>query len=249
MLLPGPKGETIAEEQMCQQLAEALGLPNSAQQLLREAFSHPSYVREAGRSAYESNQRLEFLGDAIIDAVIADELYARFPEMTEGWLTRAKAAIVRTANLARVARELELGKYLLLGRGEENSGGRTKTSLLADVLEALVGAIYLSAGWAAAQKFVLGHLLDVINEVEDQSFQDAKTTLQELFQAHTQSTPQYVTVSSTGPPHAPVFEVEVGFGERVLGRGTGHNKQQAEQAAARAALAEQEQWIAELASD
>ncbi len=239
----------MPQYKLWQQLAEALDLPELAPDLLRQALSHPSYVREAGRSPHESNQRLEFLGDAILDAVVAQELYRRFPEMAEGWLTRAKAATVRTANLAKVARALDLGKYLLLGHGEEKSGGRSKTSVLADALEAVLGAIYLSAGWPAACRFVLTHLLDAINKVEGRTLQDAKTSLQELCQASTQSTPEYVTVSSTGPPHAPVFEVEVRFDQRVIGQGKGRSKQEAEQAAADAALAAKEQWLSGLTAN
>jgi len=229
----------MQDEKRWQQLAERLGLPELAPDLLRQALSHPSYVREAGDAAYLSNQRLEFLGDTVLDAIAADELYRRFPEMPEGWLTRAKAAIVRTANLANVARRLDLGKYLLLGHGEENSGGRTKTSLLADALEAILGAIYLAAGWAVVHEFVLDHFQEAFHDAEDRSLPDPKTALQEVLQAHTQDTPEYVTVSCSGPAHAPVFEVEVCFANQMLGRGSGRSKQEAEQAAARAALAEQ----------
>jgi len=119
-----------------QQLADELGITDLDIDLLEQALSHASYVREGGGAAYESNQRLEFLGDAVLDAIIAGELYQRFPQAGEGWLTRAKSAVVQTANLANVARKLRLGPYLRLGQSEENTGGRHKTSVLADTLEA-----------------------------------------------------------------------------------------------------------------
>ena len=239
----------MQDEKSWEQLAARLGLPELATDLLRQALSHPSYVREAGQAPYLSNQRLEFLGDTVLDAITAGELYQRFPEMPEGWLTRAKAAIVRTANLANVARRLNLGEYLLLGHGEENSSGRTKTSLLADALEAVIGAIYLSVGWAPVGKFVLDHFQEAFRDAEDRSLPDPKTALQEVLQARTQKTPEYVTVRCSGPAHAPVFEIEVCFADQVLGRGRGRNKQEAEQAAARDALAARDQWIAKLAPD
>ena len=231
------------------ELGTALGVGGLPPALLEQALSHASYVREAGRGHEESNQRLEFLGDAILDAVIAEELYRRFPLMAEGWLTRAKAAVVRTTNLSRVARHLALGPHLLLGKGEENSGGRRKTSVLADALEALVGAIYLALGWSAVRDFVRAHFLDVINEVEDQSLRDAKTSLQEFCQRLAQTTPEYCTVRSSGPAHAPVFGVEVQFDGRVIGRGEGRSKQEAEQVAARAALVNQAEWASPAQSD
>jgi len=127
-----------------QQLADELEITDLDIDLLKQALSHASYVREGGGAAYESNERLEFLGDAVLDAIVAGELYQRFPQADEGWLTRAKSAVVQTANLANVARSLKLGSYLQLGQSEENTGGRRKTSVLADSLEALLGAVYLS---------------------------------------------------------------------------------------------------------
>ncbi len=225
-----------------QQLADELGIADIDVDLLVQALSHASYVREGGGAAYESNQRLEFLGDAVLDAIIAGELYQRFPQASEGWLTRAKSAVVQAANLADVARKLRLGRYLRLGQSEENTGGRHKTSVLADSLEALVGAIYLSGGYQRTREFVVAHFLDIIDEVEDESLRDAKTTLQELCQSLTQSVPEYVATGRTGPDHAPVFTVEVRLGGQILGTGHGGSKQRAEQAAARDALASRDKW-------
>jgi len=229
-----------------QQLADELGITDLDIGLLEQALSRASYVRERGGAAYESNQRLEFLGDAVLDAIIAGELYQRFPQASEGWLTRAKSAVVQTANLANVARELNLGPYLLLGRSEENTGGWRNTAVLADSLEAMLGAIYLSGGYQRTRQFVVAHFLDIIDEVEDESFRDAKTTLQELCQSLNQLVPEYVTTGRAGPDHDPVFDVEVRLASRVLGRGRGGSKQKAEQAAARDALAFQDEWIDEL---
>ncbi len=229
-----------------QKLADELGITDLDIDLLEQALSHASYVREGGGAAYESNQRLGFLGDAVLDAIIAGELYQRFPQAGEGWLTRAKSAVVQTANLGNVARKLRLGLYLRLGQSEENTGGRRKTSVLADSLEALVGAIYLSGGHQQTHQFVVAHFLDIIDEVEDESFRDAKTTLQELCQSLTQLVPEYVTTGRAGPDHDPVFDVDVRLASRVLGTGCGASKQKAEQAAARDALAVQDEWIDEL---
>ena len=229
-----------------QQLADELGITDLGIDLLEQALSRASYVRERGGAASESNQRLEFLGDAILDAIIAGELYQRFPQAGEGWLTRAKSAVVQTANLANVARQLDLGSYLLLGRSEKNTGGWGNTAVLADSLEAVLGAIYLSVGYQRTRQFVVARFLDIIDEVEDESFRDAKTTLQELCQSLTQLVPEYVTTGCAGPDHAPVFDVDVRLSSRVLGRGRGGSKQKAEQAAARDALAFQDEWIDEL---
>ncbi len=229
-----------------QQLADELEITDLDIDLLKQALSHASYVREGGGAAYESNERLEFLGDAVLDAIVAGELYQRFPQADEGWLTRAKSAVVQTANLANVARSLKLGSYLQLGQSEENTGGRRKTSVLADSLEALLGAVYLSGGYQQTHQFVVAHFLDIIDGVEDESFRDAKTTLQELCQSLTQLVPEYVTTGRAGPDHDPVFDVEVRLAGRVLGIGHGGSKQKAEQAAAHDALAFQDEWTDEL---
>ncbi len=224
------------------QLADELGITDLDIDVLKQALSHASYVRERGGAAYESNQRLEFLGDAVLDAIIAGELYQRFPQACEGWLTRAKSAVVQTASLANVARELSLGLYLRLGQSEENTGGRHKTSVLADSMEALLGAIYLSSGYQRTHQFVVAHFLGIIDEVEDESFRDAKTTLQELCQSLTQSIPEYVITGRAGPDHDPVFDVDVHLASQILGTGRGGSKQRAEQAAAHDALTAQDEW-------
>jgi ribonuclease III len=226
-----------------QELRAALDLPSVPDDLLQQAFQHGSYVRELGLDPVVSNQRLEFLGDAVLDLIIADELYRKHDDLHEGILTKSKASLVRAGSLARVAAALDLGEYLLLGRGEDESGGRHKSSLLADVFEALVGAIYLGAGLEPARRFVLTHLpIDgVIAETEHRF--DHKTALQELLQSHARQLPQYRTVSAEGPAHDLMFTVEVSFLGRPLGRGQGRSKRSAEQEAAYLALQMKPQWL------
>ncbi len=231
-----------------QHLAAKLNITDADLDLLEQALSRASYVQERGGAAYESNQRLEFLGDAVLDVIIAGELYQRFPQAGEGWLTRARSAVVQTANLADVARKLDIGSYLLVGGSEENTDGRHNTAVLADSLEALLGAVYLSVSFERTRQFVVAHFLDIIDEVENESFRDAKTTLQELCQSLTQLLPEYMATGRSGPDHDPVFDVEVRLAGRVLGIGRGGSKQRAEQAAARDALASEDEWRDEVAA-
>lgn len=224
---------------------EAIGLPKAVRpELLRQAFSHASFARENSMGATGSNQRLEFLGDAVLDLILAEYMYQAHPEIPEGELTRMKAAAVRSHALARLARQLELGQYMLLGRGEEDTGGREKPSLLADCFEALVGAVYLSTGLAATRRFVLSKFKAMLQEIEaKQSTFDHKTALQELLQERTKQLPQYVTVQTIGPPHARTFVVQVEFHGTMVGEGVGSSKQAAQQAAARVALDSRETWL------
>jgi ribonuclease-3 len=213
-------------------------------ELLAQAFTHTSYAREMSLPQVGSNQRLEFLGDAVLDLILAEHLYLTHPDISEGKLTKLKAAAVRSESLARIARQIGLGQYLLLGRGEADTGGREKPSLLADAFEALVGAVYLSVGYKAASDFVLGCCEALIVEVEAQhEVFDYKTSLQELLQEHTKQTPTYETVETLGPPHDRTFVVEVRYSANTIGRGEGPSKQAAQQSAAHAALAEQPTWL------
>lgn len=225
-------------------LREELALAHVPPQLLAQAFCHPSFAREQGMEESDSNQRLEFLGDAVLDLVLADYLYRTRPELTEGELTRLKAALVRQSALAAVARELGLGECLLLGRGEESTGGRQKTSLLADAVEALIGAVFLSAGWDAARDFVIRHFARLLRETERRgNLSDAKSRLQELVQGRGAAPPEYVVTRTDGPPHERVFHVQVRFAGKTIGSGCGSSKRQAEQEAAAAALEHIEEWF------
>jgi ribonuclease III len=226
-------------------IGAALGLPDSVPpELLSQAFCHASYAREAGLGPSASNQRLEFLGDAILDMVLAEHLFLAHPEVPEGALTKMKAATVRAEALARTARRMALGQYLLLGKGEEETGGRGKSSILADCLEALLGAVYLATDLATVTGFVLSHFASALAEMEAQQHVfDYKTALQELLQQHTKRTPTYTTVGTSGPPHDRTFHVEVHFGDLHIGTGEGPSKQAAQQAAARAALETKGEWL------
>lgn len=217
-------------------------LPRLPQALLEQAFSHPSYVQERHEPSYASNQRLEFLGDAVLDIIIAEYLYAQFPEEPEGELTRRKAAIVRKTTLAEVAREMGVGEMLLLGRGEEDTGGRRKASLLADALEALIGAMYLAVGWQETRAFVLSRFGELLRH-EALAAHDAKTALQELMQSRVKRLPVYELVRAIGPAHQRSFEVQVTYRGQPLGRGQGTGKRAAEQAAAAEAMARREEWL------
>jgi ribonuclease-3 len=229
-----------------QELRDALDLPSVPDDLLQQAFRHGSYVREQGLDAVLSNQRLEFLGDAVLDLVIGEELYREHPDVHEGVLTKSKASLVRAGSLARVAAGLDLGQYLLLGRGEDESGGRRKGSLLADAFEALIGAIYLGAGLEAVRQFVLRHMpLEGLAADAGRRF-DHKTSLQELVQSHARQLPQYRTVASAGPAHGLTFTVEVSFLGRSLGKGQGCSKRAAEQEAAHQALQTRQEWLPQM---
>ncbi len=227
-------------------LRERLGLESVSEELLELAFTHSSYSREHGLDELANNQRLEYLGDAVLDLVCAAYLYRTYPGMSEGDLTRLKAAIVRKSALASVARDLELGHYILLGRGEETTGGRRKASLLADVVEALIGAIFLSVGLDGAREFVLEHFSSLLEDVESrETLRDHKSALQEILQARSMPPPRYRVTRTEGPPHDRWFTVEASLDGRVIGSGEGGAKRAAEQEAAEEALSTIDEWLEE----
>ena len=219
-----------------QQLEERLGFRFKDKSLLMRALTHRSYLNEAP-PIHLDNERLEFLGDAVIDLIVAEVLYQRFPEQREGALTTMRANLVRRETLATFARQIDLGTYLLLGRGEAENGGRERDALLCAAFEALCGAIYLDQGLEAAAKF-LGEFLEPMLTPLAQGpiTKDPKSRLQEWAQTELGQTPHYVTIGSTGPDHAKEFTVEVRIGGQVYGVGVGMSKQKAAQQAARAAL-------------
>lgn len=205
--------------------------------LLQQALVHRSYLNENPALNLTSNERLEFLGDAVLGFVVADELYSHFPDFSEGELTNLRSSLVRGDMLSEIALSLHLGDYLFLGRGEEESGGRTRPRNLSCALEAVIGAVFLDQGLEAARGFImkiLGSKLD--RAAEDKSKADYKSRLQHIIQFERRITPVYRTIDESGPDHAKVFTVEVLAGDSVLGRGTGHNKRAAETEAARQAL-------------
>ena len=211
-------------------LSRRLNLPFSNLSLLTRALTHRSYVNENPNSP-EDNERLEFLGDAVLDFIVGAWVYNRFPEMPEGDLTKMRSAIVRNDQLAVFARHLKLGNALRLGRGEFATGGSHRAGLLGSTFEAVIGALYLDSGLGSVEAFV-NPLLEDVRESVLTKIHDPKSQLQEWAQAQKMSTPRYRTVSTTGPDHSMEFEVEVVIDERVVGKGIGTSKHTAQQAAA-----------------
>lgn len=198
--------------------------------LLRQAMIHSSYANEKKLGHAGCNERLEFLGDAVLEAVSSSFLYKTFPEKPEGELSKLRASMVCEMSLAWCAREMGLQKYILLGRGEEMSGGRERDSIISDATEALIGALFLDGGIGEAKKFILEFIL---NDIENrQFFVDCKTILQELLQSKDSPPLEYILVGEEGPAHDKHFTVRIEQDGRVLGNGSGHNKKAAEQAAA-----------------
>lgn len=205
--------------------------------LLEQSLVHRSYLNENPDLSLLSNERLEFLGDAVLGFVIAEEIYHRFPDLAEGEMTKLRSALVRGDTLDRVARSLGLGQSLYLGHGEEESGGRSRTRNLSCALEAVIGAILVDRGLEAARGFIMRMLGgELEREIQDKLAADYKSKLQQVIQSKLKITPVYRTVEETGPDHARVFIMEVLAGDSVLGRGKGRSKQAAEMAAAREAL-------------
>ncbi|HEV3271611.1 MAG TPA: ribonuclease III [Candidatus Methylacidiphilales bacterium] len=206
--------------------------------LLRQALTHASFGHEK-RQRLPDNQRLEFLGDAVLQLAVTAELFRRFPESPEGRLTVLRARLVNRHHLQALAQELGLGEHLILGRGEENSHGRQRGSILADAMEAVIGAVYSEAGWEGARMIILRLLepsLAAISDEGDGAEANPKGSLQEKLQAEGEHPPVYRCLSETGPAHARVYEVVVEWQGRELGRGHGASKKEAETRAAQAAL-------------
>lgn len=215
-------------------LQEVIGYQFRDQTLLEKAMTHSSYVNEHQLSKTDCNERLEFLGDAVLEIVSSEFLYFRFPQEPEGKLTRLRASIVCEPTLDYCARAFGLQNYLVLGRGEESTGGRGRASLVSDALEALIGAIYLDGGFANAKEFVQRFIL---NDIENkQLFYDSKTTLQEIVQGRYEEDVRYVLLREEGPDHNKSFYMQALLGEKVLGEGCGHTKKAAEQQAAYCAI-------------
>ena len=206
--------------------------------LLGEALSHSSYANEHRSAGLRSNERLEFLGDSVLGFVTAEFLFLQHPDLPEGDLTRIRAALVCEQSLYEVARKLDLGRYLKLGRGEEAGGGRERTSILADATEAVFAAVYLDGGIGAASTLIHRVLLDAEKEeVVEERRRDYKTALQELVQRQAGQELSYRMAGERGPDHAKTFVAEVLLNGTSVGTGSGHSKKEAEQAAAKAALA------------
>ena len=204
--------------------------------LLENALTHSSYANEHREKGFTSNERLEFLGDSVLGLVVADHLFRTQPNLPEGDLTRIRAALVCEGSLVEAARSLELGAYLKLGKGEDAGGGRERPSILADATEAVIAAVYLDGGIGQARKLIRTLILERSQEVGETG-RDYKTALQERIQRESGQVLTYRLLDEWGPDHAKVFSVEVDLNGEPLGSGEGHSKKEAEQNAARAALA------------
>jgi ribonuclease-3 len=221
-----------------EQVEERLGIAFENRVTLHEAFVHRSYMNEFPADGQESNERLEFFGDAVLSYVVAERLFRDCPDCDEGDLTEWRGYLVRRDSLAAFARRLGLGDFLLLGRGEEAAGGRERAQNLASLFEAVVGAICIDRGLTVAQQFIFDALGEELNLEGRPTPVDPKSKLQEIVQARWQRAPTYRTVHEEGPEHRKVFTVEAQIHGETLGSGTGHSKQEAEREAAKAALAD-----------
>lgn len=207
-----------------------IGYTFKNQHLLEQALTHSSYANEKHMKKHSDNERLEFLGDAVLEIVSSEFLFINYPQKPEGELTKLRASIVCEPTLALCTKPLDLGKYLRLGRGEDHTGGRKRKSILSDALEAVIGAIYLDGGFTNAKEFVLRFIMtDIENK---QLFYDSKTILQEIVQGHTDETLTYVLLKEEGPDHNKSFEVSAMLDGQEIGRGIGRTKKSAEQRAA-----------------
>ena len=231
----------VKSEDTVEKLQQRLGIRFSNPALLRQALTHKSYVHENSGKSEESNGRMEFLGDSVLGLVVNEFLYQQFPLSEEGELTKMKSLLVSKAVLARRARAMRIGHFLFLADAEVESGGRERTSIIADGLEALIGALYLDKGLDVVRKFLNENLLlDAGKIIRDSKHTNYKSILQEYIQGEYRIHPGYRVLSEQGPEHEKFFTVEVSVNRRVLGRGTGKNKKEAEQAAAREAVAKLE---------
>ncbi len=205
--------------------------------LIKQAFTHRSYINENRDMNLEHNERLEFLGDAVLELVVTDFLYREFPDKTEGDMTSLRSALVNSVTLAAVATDLNVNDYLLLSRGESRDTGRARQYILANTMESIIGAIYMDAGYDEAKKFISSNITPrVTGIIEDGSWIDNKSKFQEKAQDEVSITPAYKTVKETGPDHDKRFEVGVYLGKELVAKGEGKSKQDAEQNAAKKAL-------------
>ena len=225
--------------ELLKELSEKLGYGFENIQLLNESLTHSSFANENKKRNIQYNERLEFLGDAVLSIVISEYLFKRLPTVQEGDLTKIRASIVCEPSLARCSQNMNIGKYLLLGKGEEATGGRERVSILADTYEAVIGAIYLDGRFENVKQFILYSLKNTIEDaISGRVFQDYKTHLQEIIQSENIERITYEVVNEEGPDHNKVFHVHVRIGNKIVGKGSGKSKKEAEQNAAKEALKE-----------
>lgn len=228
--------ERDSEREDPQSFAARLALPVKDSRLVLRALTHRSYLNE-NPQALEDNERLEFLGDAVLDFVVGAWLYQHFPEMSEGEMTRLRASLVSTERLGEFGRQIQISRALRIGHGEEEGGGRNRTAMLCNAFEALIGALYLDGGIPVVQSFIDPLLAGAVDNIRHgEGDRDPKSMLQEWAQARALGAPYYRIVAESGPDHSKYFEVEVEIRGRTLGRGQGRSKQAASKLAARAAL-------------
>jgi len=220
-----------------EQIEQIIGVTFKSEDLIKTACTHRSYLNEHRSTVKEHNERLEFLGDAVLELAVTDFLYRSFPKKPEGELTSWRAALVKTESLAALADELQVGQFLLMSRGEAKSGGRTRMALLANLVEAIIGAIYLDQGYQVAATFIEKNINSKLDAILKAGLHiDAKSHFQEIAQEKEGVTPHYEVLSETGPDHDKTFEVAVYLGKKLWGKGKGNSKQTAQQAAAQDAL-------------
>ena len=214
-----------------------LGVSFNDMSVLQHAFIHRSYINEHKEKGLKHNERLEFLGDAVLELVVTDFLFKKYPNKTEGELTAYRASLVNTVSLSEASTRLGINEYLLLSKGEAKDTGRARQYILANTFEAIVGALYVDQGYAAAEKFIGDTLYDLIDEIiSKRLWQDAKSHFQEKAQEHVGVTPRYELIEETGPDHDREFVIGVYIGKSMIAKGKGCAKQEAEQEAAKAAL-------------
>ena len=218
-----------------EQLQKNLKYTFKKKELLRNALAHSSYANEK-KGTVTSNERLEFLGDSVLSIIVSDYIYKNFPNLPEGRLTRIRASLVCEKSLCEFSKQLKVGDYILLGKGERANGGNERPSILADAFEAILAAVYLDGGMEPARRHVLRFVKNELSHLENESFKDYKTELQEIIQRNKEEKLTYVLTGETGPDHDKCFTVEVHLNSNVIGTGEGHSKKNAEQAAARKAL-------------
>ena len=218
-----------------EQLEKNLKYTFKNKELRKNALAHSSYANEK-KGTTASNERLEFLGDSVLSIIVSDYIYKNFPNLPEGQLTRLRASLVCEKTLCSFSKQLEVGEYILLGKGERANGGATRPSILADAFEAILAAIYLDGGMEPAKKHVLRFVKSELSHLEHENFKDYKTELQEIIQRNPEEKLTYVLTGESGPDHDKCFTVEVHLNSNVIGEGSGHSKKNAEQAAAKKAL-------------
>lgn len=216
-------------------LQKNLGYTFKNEALLQNALTHSSFANEA-RGGVLSNERLEFLGDSVLSIIVSDYIYKQFGNLPEGELTKLRASLVCEKSLCGFSRELQMGSFLRLGKGEEKGGGRERDSILADAFEAVLAAIYLDSDLETARELVMRFVLKELKHTDDEVFKDYKTALQEIIQRNPEEYVTYILTGESGPDHDKLFEVEVRLNSNVIGKGKGKSKKQAEQMAAKQAL-------------